>query len=158
DLIHFLPGSAQPRPEFEVPAQRADIHGPARSSLGILQIESGAEGIGAAGQHHDRGIAVVLEAARCVGELAQGFRRQRVDAVTAVEAHDSDPPLGSQAPFDGYKIRQIPLPARFFEHTAQSSGANTGALRRRFGVTSARSRGAADASTSTEYSVYPRLM
>ena len=94
DLLHLLPGAGQPRSEFQVPAQRPDIHGLARPALGILEIESGAEGVGAAGEHHHRGVGVVLEAARRIGELTQRFRRQRIDAVAAVEAHHGDASLG----------------------------------------------------------------
>ncbi len=45
----------------------------------ILQVEAGAERLVTAGQHHDRGVAVILEAARGVGELTQGLRRERID-------------------------------------------------------------------------------
>ena len=55
------------------------------------------------GQHHDRGFAVILEAARGIGELAQRFRRQRIDAVAAVEAHHGDAAVRPKALFDRYK-------------------------------------------------------
>ena len=124
DLLHLLPGAGQPRPEFQVPAQRPDIHGPARAAFGVLQIEAGAERLGAAGQHHDGGLAVILEAARGIGELAQRFRRQRIDAVAAVEAHHRDAALGAQALLDRDEIRHRMPPCPHFifpEHAIQSS-------------------------------------
>jgi len=70
DLLHLLPGVAEPWPEFQMPAQRSDIHGLARFAFRILQVESGAERLGAAGQHHDRSVAIVLKTAGGGGELA----------------------------------------------------------------------------------------
>src|SRR2546427_220797 len=48
DLLHLLPGTAQSRSQFEMPAQRTDIHGAARPAFGVLQVEAGAERLGAA--------------------------------------------------------------------------------------------------------------
>ncbi len=58
-------------------------------------------------------LAVVLEAARSVGELAQRLGRQGVDTVTAVEPHHGDAPLRPEALFNGHKPRQdaFSLPA-----------------------------------------------
>jgi len=67
DLLHLLPGAAQTWSKFQVPAQRAEVHGFARTTFGVLQIEARAERPGSAGEHHDGGVAVVLEAARCLG-------------------------------------------------------------------------------------------
>ena len=106
DLLHLLPGPRQPRPELQMPAQRAEIHGLARAAFGILQVEAGAEGFCAAGQHHDRGLRIILKAARGIGELAHRLRRQRVDAVAAVEAHDRDAAVGAEALLDRDKLRQ----------------------------------------------------
>ncbi len=115
DLLYLLPGAAQSRSQFEVPAQRTDIHGAARPAFGVLQVEAGAERLGAAGEHHDRRFAVVLETACGVGELTQRLGRQRVDAVATVEPHHGDAPLGPETLFDRYKVRQYPrsLPAAF---------------------------------------------
>src|SRR5260221_3985465 len=117
DLLHFLPGAGEPRSQFQMPAQRADIHGPARAAVGVLQVEACAERIGAAGEHYRRGSAVVFKTAGGVGELPQRFRRQRVDAVATVEAHHGDAPLGTETPFDGYEPRQRlrSLPAIFLQ-------------------------------------------
>src|SRR6266581_880810 len=105
DLLHLLPGTAQSRSQFEMPAQRTDIHGAARPAFGVLQVEAGAERLGAAGEHHHRRFAVVLETARGVGELTQRLGRQRVDAVAAVEPHHSDTSLGPETLFDRYIVR-----------------------------------------------------
>src|ERR1700688_4885674 len=68
DLLHLLPGAAEPRSEFKVPAQRPQVHGFARTTFGVLQIEACAERPGwSAGEYHDRGAAVVLEATRRLG-------------------------------------------------------------------------------------------
>src|ERR1700730_18193832 len=107
DLLHLLPRAGQPRSELQVPAQRTDVHGFARAAFGIFQSKLGAERLGPAGERHDGGVAVVLEAARGLGELTRRLRRQRVDAVAAVKAHHSDPPLRPEALFDGYKFRQV---------------------------------------------------
>src|SRR6202030_3200095 len=80
------------------------VHGLARTTFGGLQIEARAECPGSAGEHHDRGVAVVLEAACCLGELTHRFRRQRIDAVAAVKAHHSDSAFRTEAPFDRHKI------------------------------------------------------
>jgi hypothetical protein len=88
-----------------MPAQRAEIHGFSRTAFGILEVEAGAECPGA-GQHHDRGLIVVLEAAGGVGKLAQRFRRQRIDAVAAVEPHHRNAALRPQALLDFYKLGQ----------------------------------------------------
>ena len=66
DLLHVLPGPRQPRSEFQVPAQRAEVHGLAGPAFGVLEVEAGAERLGAAGQHHDRGRVVILKTARGV--------------------------------------------------------------------------------------------
>ena len=92
-----------------MPAQRADIHGPARAALGVLQIEAGAERFCAARQHHDRGLAVILKAARGIGQLAQRFRRQRVDAVAAVEAHHRDAAIRPETLFDRNETRSTSM-------------------------------------------------
>src|ERR1700736_3637744 len=120
DLLHLLPGAAQPRPEFQVPSQRAEVHGFARTTFGVLQIEARAERPGSAGEHHDRGVAVVLEAARRLGELTHRFRRQRIDAVAAVKAHQSDSAFRTEAPFDRHKIGHddASLPAIFANDSA----------------------------------------
>ena len=60
-----------------------------------------------AGQHHDRGVAVVLEAARGIGQLAHGFRRQCIDAVAAVEAHDGDTAIRPEAFLDRHKATHL---------------------------------------------------
>jgi len=114
-ICSLLPGAAQSRSQFEVPAQRTDIHGAARPAFGVLQIEAGAERLGAAGEHHDRRFAVVLETACGVGELTQRLGRQRVDAVATVEPHHGDAPLEPEPLFYPYEVRQYPrsLPAAF---------------------------------------------
>ena len=43
NLLHLLPGAGQPRSEFQVPAQRADIHRLARPALGIPEVETSTE-------------------------------------------------------------------------------------------------------------------
>ena len=63
----------------------------------------------AAGQHHDRGVIVILEAARGGGELAQRLRRERIDAVAAVESHHRNAAVRPQALLDFHKLCQ-PLP------------------------------------------------
>ena len=82
---------------------------------GSLRSKPALNDFGAAGQHHDRGFGVVLKTARGIGELAQRLRRQRVDAVAAVEAHHRDTAFGPKALFDCYKPRQriASLPAVF---------------------------------------------
>src|SRR5712692_6995483 len=90
-----------------MPAQRADIHGPARAAFGVLEVEACAERIGAASEHYRRGSAVVFKTPGGVGELPQRFRRQRVDAVATVEAHHGDAPLGPETLFDRHKVRQV---------------------------------------------------
>ena len=75
DLLHLVPGVGQPRSQLQVPAQRAEIHGPARPAFGVLEVEAGGERIRAAGEHHDRSFTVVFEAARRISELTQRFRR-----------------------------------------------------------------------------------
>jgi len=107
----------QPWPQFQVPAQRAEIHVPPRAAFGILEIEARAEGILAAGQHHDRGVGIVFEAARGICELTQRFRRQRIDAVAAVEPHHGDTPLGPVALFDRHEIRHKLAPCRLFSNS-----------------------------------------
>ena len=97
-----------------MPAQRAEVHGPAGAAFGVLEIEARAEGILAASQHYDRGVGIVFEAARGIGELTQRFRRQRIDAVAAVEPHHGDAPLGPQTLFDRHEIRHKPAPCRLF--------------------------------------------
>ena len=106
DLLHLLPGAGEPRSQLQMPAQRADIHGAARASFGVLQVEPGAERLGTAGEHHDRSIAVVLKTARGIGELTQRLRRKRIDAVAAVEPHHGDAAFRPQAFFDVTKPRQ----------------------------------------------------
>jgi hypothetical protein len=117
-VLHFLPGAGQPRSKLQVPSQRSDIHGSPRAAFGIFQIKAGAECLGPAGENDDRGVAVVLEAARGIGELAQRLGRQRVDAVGAVEAHHGDAPLRSEALFDLHKIRQRLRSAIFFNDSS----------------------------------------
>ena len=68
-LVHLVPGARQARPEPQVPAQRAQIHGRARTALLALQVGAGAEGL-RAGQDHDRGVGVVVEALRGGRQLA----------------------------------------------------------------------------------------
>src|SRR5712692_9310607 len=106
-----------------MPAQRADIHGPARAAFGVLEVEACAERIGAAGEHYRRGSAVVLKTARGIGELTQRFRRQRVDAVATVEAHHGDAALGPEAFFDLYKVCQgrAPCPLCSWSHILTSN-------------------------------------
>ena len=66
----------------------------------------------AAGQHHHRGFAVILEGAGGTGELTKRFRRERVDGVATVEAHHGDAAIGPEAFFDFYEFRQaMCLPA-----------------------------------------------
>jgi len=89
-----------------MPAQRTEIHRSTRPALRVLQVEAGAERLVAAGEHHDRGVVVVLETARRGGELTQRFRRQRIDAVTAIEAHHGDAAFRAETLFNGHKIRQ----------------------------------------------------
>src|SRR5882724_2364688 len=106
-----------------MPAQRTDIHGAAGPAFGVLQVEAGAERLGAAGEHHDRRFAVVLKTARGVGELTQRLGRQRVDSVVTVEPHHSDAPLGPEPLFYPYEVRQCPrsLPVVSCNDTSQTS-------------------------------------
>src|SRR5205823_5601095 len=115
DLLQVLPGPRQPRPELQVSAQGAEIHGLPRPAFGILQVKACAKGFGAAREHHDGSVAIILEAPRGIGELAQRFRRQRIDAVAAVETHDRDAALRPETLFDLYKIghRSVSLPVIF---------------------------------------------
>ena len=93
-------------------------------ALGVLEIEAGAERLGAAGEHHGRGVAVVLKTARGVGELTQRLRRKRIDAVAAIETHHGNAAFRAEALFDGYKISQpgISLPVIFFKDSPQIPG------------------------------------
>ncbi|MEZ0082424.1 nitrile hydratase alpha subunit [Bradyrhizobium japonicum] len=96
-----------------MPPQRAEIHVLARAALGILEVEAGAEGAGAARQNHDGRCGIILEAARGRSELAQRLRRERVDAVAAVEPHHRNPPLRSEALLDRHEVRHQCLLIRF---------------------------------------------
>src|SRR3954452_24137173 len=99
-----------------MPAQGSEIHGGARTALGVFQVETGAERFWATGEHHDGCIAVILKTARGIGELTQRLRRQRIDAVAAVEAHHGDAALGPEAFFDGDEICQLSTsPAVYFQ-------------------------------------------
>jgi hypothetical protein len=106
DLLHFLPCPRQPRSEFQVASQRAEVHGFAGATFRILQVKAGGERFGAAGQHYDRSRVVILKTSRGVRELAHRLRRHRVDAVAAVETHDRDAAFRSQALLDLHKISQ----------------------------------------------------
>src|SRR3954452_4828451 len=75
DLLHVIPGLGQPRSKLQMPSQRTDIHGAAGPALGIPEVKSGAERTGPAGQHDDRGFAVVLKATGGRGELTERFGR-----------------------------------------------------------------------------------
>jgi hypothetical protein len=90
-----------------MPAQRAHIHGLARPALGIPEVEAGAERFCAAGEHDHRGFGIILKAAGGIGELTQRLRRQRIDAVAAVEAHHGNAALGAEALFDRQEIGQL---------------------------------------------------
>jgi hypothetical protein len=79
-------------------------------------IKAGAERLGGAGQHHDRSRGVILKTAGGIGELAHRLRRQRIDAVAAVEAHDRDTALGSKAFFDGDELGQGSI-SRYFRRS-----------------------------------------
>jgi hypothetical protein len=74
-----------------------------------------------AGQHHDRGRIVILEAPGSVCELAQRLRRQRIDAVAAVESHHRNAAVRPQPLLDFYKLCQriASLPSGFPETLAQ---------------------------------------
>ena len=87
----------------------------------VFQVEAGAERFGAAGQHHDRGRAIILKTARGIGELAQRFRRQRIDAVATVEPHHRDAAVRPKALLDFYKLSQriASLPSGLSDTLAQ---------------------------------------
>ena len=67
DLLHVLPCAGQPRTQFEVSAQRAEVHGLTGAAFGILEVEAGGECVGAAGQHDHGGGSIILKASRRVG-------------------------------------------------------------------------------------------
>src|SRR3979411_1081764 len=96
-----------------MPAQRADIHGFARAPFRVFQIKAGAERLCAAGQNHHRGFAVILKAAGGVGELTQRLRRQRIEAIAAVETHDRNTAFRPEPLLDGdelcQRLRSLPL-------------------------------------------------
>jgi len=94
-------------------AQRAGIHRVAGAQLVVLQVETGAERLGRAGQHHGGGGRVVVEAVGGLGQFAHRLRRQRVDAVAAIEPHHGHATVRTEALLYRHKFRQAPAPYRF---------------------------------------------
>ena len=74
--------------------------GVAQAAFGILEVEAGREGLGRAGQDHDRSFEIVLEVARDVAQLAHRLVAEGIDVVAAIEAHDGDAALRAQALLD----------------------------------------------------------
>ena len=106
DLLHLLPGPRQPRSEFQVPAQRAEIHGLADLPSGSFRSKPALNDLAPPVSTTTEVVGVILKTAGGVGELAQRLRRQRIDAVAAVETHHRDAALGPKALLDVHKLRQ----------------------------------------------------
>jgi hypothetical protein len=93
---------------------------------GSFRSKTRAERFGAAGQHHDRGLTVVLKTARGVGELAHRLRRHRIDAVAAVETHDRYAAIRPETLLDFHKLGQCfaSLPVIFANSSAEINSAD----------------------------------